>query len=301
MKNPKFKAGFVAVTGKPNVGKSTLVNALLGQKIAAVSMRPQTTRRSQLGILTLPEAQVIFVDTPGLHKPLHKLGEYMNQAAVQALEDCDLALWMVDGSAAPAEEDRLAAEHMRQARKLHLLLVLNKADLLPEEARSERMGEFEALCPAEEALWISARSGWQVEHLLQLILERLPEEEPFYPEDQVTDLYEREISAELLREAALIHLRDEVPHSLAVRIDEFSDRPDGMAYIAATLFVERESHKGIVIGKGGEMLKKIGTHARKEIEAMSGRKVYLELRVKVNPNWRNNPSALKWLGYQLEK
>ncbi len=296
-----FKSGYVAVAGKPNVGKSTLINNLLGQKVAAVSMRPQTTRRNQLGILTLPDAQIIFVDTPGLHKPIHKLGEFMNQAAIQALESSDLALWLVDGSTPPTEEDRLAAGHLRQARKRHLLLVLNKADILPESDRADRLEAYRSLCAAEDALWISALTGWQTDQLLSRILARLPEGERFYPEDQVTDLYERDISAELIREAALIHLRDEVPHSLAVRIDEFSERPDGNAYIAATLLAERESHKGIIIGKGGEMLKKIGTHARKEIEEMSGRKVFLELRVKVNPNWRNNPSALKWLGYQPDK
>jgi GTP-binding protein Era len=300
MTNNNFKVGYVAVAGKPNVGKSTLINALLGQKIAAVSMRPQTTRRSQLGILTRADAQVIFVDTPGLHKPIHKLGEYMNHTAVQALEDCDVALWLVDGSAAPTAEDSLAAVHLRQAHKLHVLIVANKADLVPEEQRPERLAEFQALYLAEDAVWISARSGWQVDRLLEMLLAKLPAGEAFFPEDQITDLIEREISAELLREAALIHLRDEVPHSLAVRIDEYKDRPDGTAYIAATLFVERESHKGIVIGKGGEMLKKIGTHARKEIESMSGHKAYLELRVKVNPNWRENPSALKGLGYGME-
>lgn len=297
-----FRAGFVAVVGKPNVGKSTLVNGLLGQKVAAVSPRPQTTRRQQLGILTLPDAQVVLVDTPGLHKPVHRLGEYMNQAAASALTDADLVLWLVDGSEPPGLEDRLIAERLQGLRSLPpVMMALNKVDAVPTDLIPQRETDYLALFPTAELRRISALQGTGQAELLQAIIAHLPEGQPFYEEEQITDLYEREIAADLIREAALIHLRDEVPHSTAVRIDEYQDLEDDRASISATLFVERESQKGIVIGKGGEMLKKIGTHARQQIEEMTGRKVYLELRVKVSKDWRDDPNLLKQMGFYINK
>jgi GTP-binding protein Era len=296
----KFHSGFVTVVGKPNVGKSTLVNALLKQKIAAVSPRPQTTRRRQLGILSLEQFQIIFIDTPGIHKPHHKLGEFMNAEAISTLQDADVVVWIVDASQKPDDEDRLIAERM--AACLHLppiILALNKIDLLSGEYSHSQL-EYQALLPQSVPLPLSARTGLGQEELLHLLCSLLPEGDRFYDPEQVTDLFEREIAADLIRESALLHLQDEVPHAIAVRIDEYTERGAKGAYIAATLFVERESHKGIVIGKGGEMLKKIGSAARKEIESMNGRKVFLELRVKENKNWRNNPEFLKLLGYQKE-
>ncbi|MEA4908428.1 MAG: GTPase Era [Chloroflexi bacterium] len=296
-----YKAGFVAVIGRPNVGKSTLMNGLLGQKVAAVSPRPQTTRRKQLGILTLKNAQIVFMDTPGLHKAHHKLGEYMNEVALATLEDADVLVWMVDVSEAPNEEDQLIATRLAAVKRLPpVLLALNKLDALAGRPAAEPGRAYQDLLPQGEPFYLSATTGKGRDELLQRIVGLLPAGQPYYDEEQVTDYYEREIAAELVREAALLHLRDEVPHSIAVRIDEFTERGDSGAFIAATLFVERESHKGIVIGKGGEMLKKIGSTARQEIEGMSGRKVYLELRVKVNKNWRNDPEALKLLGYTQE-
>jgi len=303
---PLFKSGYVAVAGRPNVGKSTLVNAFLAQKVAAVSPRPQTTRRRQLAILTLEDAQIVFIDTPGLHLPHHKLGEYLNAVATAALEEADLILWLVDGNGEPTPEDRIVGQKIGALKhQPPLLLALNKIDLLPQAEWESRQAAYQELLRLGGIpgviLAISARTGYQLPHLQREILDRLPPGGPFFDPDQVTDLYEREIAADLLREAALAHLREEVPHALAVRIDEYSERGEQAAYIAATLFVEKETQKGIVIGKGGEMLKQIGTTARQEIEAMSGRKVFLELRVKVNKNWRNNPEALRLLGFTLPR
>ncbi len=297
-----FRAGYSALVGRPNVGKSTLMNALLGQKVAAVSPRPQTTRLRQLGILTLENAQVIFMDTPGMHLPVHKLGEYMNQVAEDSLRDADVILWLVDASAPPTEEDRRVAVRLN-ALKHHppILLVLNKMDIVNAGVLAERQGLFQALLPQAKLVAVSAVTGQNCDTLLQQILAQLPEGAPFFSEDQVTDFYERDIAAELIREAALNHLRDEIPHGLAVRIDEFTERSNGGAYIHATLLIERETHKGIVIGRNGEMLKQIGSTARGEIESMSGRKVFLELKVKVNANWRNRPDALRWLGYTRDR
>ncbi|MBA4399254.1 MAG: GTPase Era [Anaerolinea sp.] len=297
-----FRAGYSALVGRPNVGKSTLMNALLGQKVAAVSPRPQTTRLRQLGILTLENAQVIFMDTPGMHLPVHKLGEYMNQVAEDSLRDADVILWLVDASAPPTEEDQRVAVRLN-ALKHHppILLVLNKMDIVNAGVLAERQGLFQALLPQAKLVAVSAVTGQNCDTLLQQILAQLPEGAPFFSEDQVTDFYERDIAAELIREAALNHLRDEIPHGLAVRIDEFTERSNGGAYIHATLLIERETHKGIVIGRNGEMLKQIGSTARGEIESMSGRKVFLELKVKVNANWRNRPDALRWLGYTRDR
>jgi len=297
----EFRSGFITILGKPNVGKSTLINALLGQKIAAVSPRPQTTRRRQLGILTTETAQLIFVDTPGIHAPKHKLGQFLNQEAEESLEGVDAALFMVDASQEPDEDDRrIAALLASLRRKPDLLLGLNKIDLVPAEAWEARRAAYQALVPDAPAAAFSAVSGQGLDELLAALEARLPVAPPQFPEDQLTDLYEREIAADLIREAALLLLRDEVPHALAVRIDEFKERSEEMAYIHATLFVERDSQKGIVIGEGGQMLKKIGTAARQEIEAMSGRKVFLELRVKVEKNWRQREDVLRRLGYKLK-
>jgi GTP-binding protein Era len=297
-----YRAGYVALVGRPNVGKSTLMNALLGQKIAAVSPRPQTTRQRQLGILTLEDAQIVFMDTPGLHVPAHKLGEYMNQVAEDTLEDADLIVWLVEANNSPTEEDLLIAGKLRAVKHLPpVILAINKTDLLPAEDLPARMEAYRALLPKAELLAFSALTGHKRTELLEAVLRRMPPGAPFFSPDQLTDFYERDIAADLIREASLLHLREEIPHGVAVRIDEFTERGESGAYIFATIFVERESHKGIAIGKGGEMLKRIGMTARHEIESMSGRKVFLELRVKVNKNWRNKPDALRWLGYVREK
>lgn len=296
------RAGYVAVIGRPNVGKSALINTLLNQKIAAVSPRPQTTRRRQLGILSLPEAQIVLVDTPGLHIPQHKLGEFMNSEAAISLQDADVALWLVDSDADLTEEDRLiAARLLSLKRRPFTFIVMTKIDLVTPDILEKRSQAAMELFPGAELLPISTFTRAGLDLLLQKVIGLLPKGDNFYDPDTVTDYYERDIAAELIRESALIYLRDEVPHALAVRVEQYQERSETSAYIEATIFVERESHKGIVIGQNAAMLKKIGTRARQEIESMSGRKIFLDLHVKVNKNWRNSADALRLLGYTSGK
>jgi GTP-binding protein Era len=294
----KFKSGFVAVLGKPNVGKSTLINALLGQKIASVSHRPQTTRKVQRGILTLENAQIIFIDTPGIHKPRYKLGEKMNEAATQELDGCDVILFIADVTQLPNEEDTMLAKLLAELKNpTPIILALNKIDLISEQDLSITSKAYQALNPASSVVNISATQLVGLDLLLEYIINHLPISPPLYPEDQLTDAYERDLAADLIRESCLHYLQDEIPHGVAIRIDQFTERNQHGAYIEATIFVERESHKGIVIGKGGAMIKDIGSRSRLEIEQITGRKVFLRLRVKIRKNWRNDPKMLRWLGF----
>lgn len=296
---PEHRSGFTAVVGRPNVGKSTLVNAFLGQAVAAVSQRPQTTRRRQMGILTLPTAQAIFVDTPGIHLPRHKLGEQMNKSALEVLRDSDVVLMIFDISHPPTPDDeRVAALVGDLDRRIPVQSALNKVDLVSPDDLQERFATFEVLA-AGNPLPVSATRGDNRQVLLDRLLNLLPLGPRYFPADEVTDTYEREIAADLIRAAAMQLLRNEVPYSIAVRVDEYKERDDHGAYITATLYVERESQKGIVIGKGGSMLREIGSLARREIEAMSGRHVYLRTRVKTLSGWRNDPKLLKRLGYSV--
>jgi GTP-binding protein Era len=285
------------------VGKSTLVNALLGQKIAAVSPKPQTTRKRQLGILTTEDAQLVFVDTPGIHNPRHKLGTFLNQEAQEGLEGVDVILWLVDSSVKPTEEDKQIASLLaRIPRKTPLVLAANKIDLIPADVLTRHLAAYQASLKREaHAISLSAAQNQNLLQLQEMLISLAPVRPPEFDEEQVTDSYERDIAADLIREACLLRLRDEVPHGVGVRIDEFTERENGMLYIAATIFVERESQKGIVIGEGGKMLKQIGSSARREIEQMGGRAVFLELRVKVLKDWRNNEEALRRLGYKIER
>jgi GTP-binding protein Era len=296
-----FRSGFIAIIGRPNVGKSTLVNALLGQKIAAVSPKPQTTRKRQLGILTREAAQLVFVDTPGIHNPRHKLGTFLNQEAQESLEGVDVILWLVDASVNPTEEDNQIASLLGHTpRRTPLVLAANKIDLIQPAALIPRLEAYQTLVRREpHVISISATENRNLDQLQELLISLSPIRPPEYDEEQVTDSYERDIAADLIREACLHRLREEVPHGVGVRVDEFAERENGMLYIAATVFVERESQKGIVIGEGGKMLKQIGSSARKEIEEMGGRPVFLELRVKVLKDWRNDENALRRLGYKI--
>lgn len=284
--------------GRSTVGKSTLINALIGTKIAAVSPWPQTTRRRQLAILTLEKAQIIFVDTPGVHHPLHKLGEFMNVEAAGVLDECDQALFIVDVSQPPTEEDLLLVDLLHKLRRpVPVVLALNKSDLVDADTLEKHREQFLSIFSTEKVIPISATEGHHLQELIAILISGLPESPPFYPEDQLTDLYDREIVADFIREAVLYNLRAEIPHSIAVRIDSYKDQPNQITVISATLFVERDSQKGIVIGKDGEMIKKIGIEARRRIEAFLEHRVFLELRVKVRKNWRNDRASLRSLGF----
>ena len=298
-----FRTGYIAIIGRPNVGKSTLVNALLGQKIAAVSPKPQTTRKRQLGIRTTDSYQLVFVDTPGLHVARHKLGEFLNQEAEESLKGVDVILWLVDSSVKPTEEDKqIALLLYKLPHRTPLVLAANKMDLIQAEALTPRLEAYQALVKKDaRVISISAAQNQHLDELIELLVSLSPFRAPEFEEDQVTDSYERDIAADLIREACLLNLRDEVPHGVGVRIDEFAERENGMLYIAATIFVERNSQKGILIGEGGKMMKTIGSMARKEIEDMGGRKAFLELRVKVLKDWRNDESAMLRLGYKIKK
>lgn len=298
----KFYSGYICVVGRPNVGKSTLINLLLGQKIAAVSPRPQTTQRVQLGILSDEDSQMIFMDTPGIHKPLSKLGEAMNEAAIETISDADSVLWIVDISVKPNTEDEISAERIKAGGPQDkVIMVLNKCDLVNPNQLSENENFYKKLLPEAKRMTVSCRSGQGIPELMAELKSRLPEGPAFYDPDQITDLYEREIASDLIRESLLKNLDDEIPHSIAVRIEEYKDRSETNSYINATLLLDRESHKGIVIGKGGEMIKKIGQDARREIEKLTGRKIFLELRVKVMKNWRNDENLLRQLGIAKTK
>lgn len=297
-----FKSGYIAVVGRPNVGKSTLTNRLSGQKIAAVSPRPQTTQRNQLGILTSDEAQLILIDTPGIHTAKSKLGEVMNESARSTFTDADWILWIVDASEKMTAEDRaIAAEFKKLNLSARVIVALNKVDLLRGAKRENVGAEFKQELPEASFIEISAQTGLGCSELLKELIARVPEGPMFYDPDQVTDLYEREIARDLIREALLNNLDEEIPHLIGVRIEEFIDRSESQSYVHATLLLERESHKSIVIGKNGLMLKKIGSDARVEIEKMTERKVYLELKVKVVKNWRDNPAILRSMGFNLDR
>jgi len=294
---PDHRSGWVALIGRPNVGKSTLLNAYLGQKLAIVSDKPQTTRKRLLGILTQPNAQIIFVDTPGIHAPLHKLGEYMVETAVAALQDADVVLLMVDLSFPPGKEDRLVAGALVRSKPPCSILVMNKVDLVPMDELEARQQAYRDLVQTDAQAVISATRGDNRDELLQHIIAALPPGPRYFPDEQVTDQQERFIAAELIREQVLRLTHQEIPYSVAVVIDEFKERRADLAYIEATILVEKDSQKGILIGENGKMLKQIGVGARADIEAMLGHKVFLELWVKVDKRWRSNEVELQRLGY----
>ncbi len=293
-----FHSGFVAIVGRPNVGKSTLMNAMVGEKVAIVSNRPQTTRNRIMGVYTGAGHQIVFLDTPGMHTPRTRLGEYMMQAAKEALQGIDALIVMVDATSV-GKQDRALAEEMSQ-RRVKKYLVLNKIDLLKKEALLSLIDSF-ASTGYDEIVPISARTLDGVERLKALLVENLPEGPRYFPEDMLTDQPERVLCAELIREKALLHLKEEVPHGIGVEMLAFTKLSDNLMEIHATLYCERATHKGIIIGKQGSMLKTIGQEARRDIENLLGTHVNLKLWVKVREDWRNRQTDLQTLGYQHEK
>lgn len=294
------RSGFVAVIGRPNVGKSTLVNRLVGQKVAIVSPKPQTTRSRILGILTREDVQAIFVDTPGIHHPHHKLGRAMVATAASAIPDADVVLFMVDVSVPPTDQDRAIAKLIHEQTQSPVILVLNKMDLLAADKVKQHSEAYWNIAPYHrEWMMTVATRGENLDKLLELVVAALPEGPRYYPGDQVTDQTEREIAAELIREQVLRHARQEVPHAVAVVVEEFKERGNNVIYVGANVFVEKDSQKGIIIGKKGQMLRKIGSAARQEIERMTGGHIYLDLWVKVRKGWRRDERELRRLGYNL--
>ncbi|HNT77325.1 MAG TPA: GTPase Era [Anaerolineae bacterium] len=295
------KSGFVAVIGRPSVGKSTLVNALVGQKVSIVSAKSQTTRTRVSAILNAPEYQLIFIDTPGIHKKTpHKLNRLMVEQAVSAIPDADVILFVVDVSRLPYEEDEMIATLLREkAEKRPVFFVLNKMDRLPMHRAKQNVESYWALLPTyTDSIPVSALNGTNLPLLHDHILAQIPEGPRYYPGDQLTDQTEHQIAGELIREALLHHTYQEVPHSLAVLVEDYEERENGVLYLAATLWVERESQKPILIGKGGERLKTIGSAARRELERFIGGKVFLDLWVKVKPKWRDEDARLRELGFK---
>ncbi len=292
-----FRAGFVTIWGRPNVGKSTFLNRVIGQKVSIVSDKPQTTRRVVKGIVNLDNAQIVFLDTPGLHTPKDRLGEIMMQEIEDTLLDVDLLCYMTD-PAFQEEEERKYLEKLNGFSR-PVFLVLNKKDLLEEEETEsilERLGKHYAFA---ERLAISCTTGEGIRELLERIVAYLPENPPYYEPGIVSDAFERDIVAEIVREKVWWHVHQEVPYGVEVRVEEFKERDD-LLYIRAIIYVERESHKKIVIGEGGRMIKRIGEDARRDIEAQWGRKVYLDLWVKVEKNWRKRDEVLRRFGYRVK-
>ena len=293
------KSGFVAVVGAPNAGKSTLVNALLKQKIAIVSPRPQTTRTRQLGIITEETHQIIFVDTPGLiKKAMHTLDNVMIETVIESMDGADMILWMVDGTQMPTAADRELSRLLKPlSKRIPVILAINKVDLMTMEQVAAHHIAYRDLLPEVEWIVFSAETRAGTDELYQMIIGTLPEGPRFYPPDQITDAFTRTIAAEMVREQILLQLHEEIPHTIAVEVTEYKERKNGVIYIHAIIYVERDSHKRILIGKDGHQIRSLGAKARPQIETLVDNKVYLELRVKVAPKWRRNRKMIERFGY----
>lgn len=291
-----FKSGFAAIIGRPNVGKSTVLNYLVGEKVAIVTEKPETTRDRIQGILTRDDAQIIFVDTPGIHKPKNLLGRQITQVAKDALLEVDLVIFILDVTKGIADEDRIIFGLVKAAKKPAILLI-NKVDLRSKALILPIIEEAAKLYDFKEIIPTSATNGDNMKTLLDKVIGHLPEGPKYFPDGQFTDRTERFMVGEIVREKALELTHEEVPHSVAVLVEEFTERPKNMVYIRATIFVERHSQKKILVGHKGKMLKAIGETARRDIQKLTGRHAYLELWVKVYENWRKDPNALKMLDY----
>lgn len=301
MENKGYKSGFVSIIGRPNVGKSTFLNHVVGQKIAIMSDKPQTTRNKVQGVYTEEHSQIIFIDTPGIHKPKHKLGDFMMKVAQNTLREVDLVLFMINAEEGYGRGDEFIIERLKNI-ETPVFLVVNKIDQIHPDRLLELIEQYKELYPFKEIVPISALQGTNTNRLVDQIKIYLPEGPQYYPADQVTDHPERFIITELIREKVLHLTREEIPHSIAVVMDSLERREGGnTVYVGATIIVERNSQKGIIIGKQGSMLKEVGKRARADIEALLGSKVFLELWVKVQKDWRNKMSQLRDYGFREDE
>lgn len=295
-----MKSGFVAIIGRPNVGKSTLLNQILGQKIVIATDKAQTTRKRIKGILTNEEGQIVFIDTPGVHKPLNKLGEFLLDEAKVAVPDADVILFLVDGSDPAGKGDKWIAQNILQT-EIPIIIVMNKVDKIKKtEKVEENLLTYKTLFDTNlPVVKISAKTGRNIDTLIKNIYKKLPEGEALYPEDIVTEETMRDVTEEIIREKILLNTSDEIPHSVAVKVEKYKEE-ETIDKISAIIYCEHKSQKGILIGKGGSLLKKIGTESRLELEKIVEKKVFLELQVKVEKDWRKKDKVLKTFGYQQE-
>ncbi len=299
MSKKSFKSGFVAIVGRPNVGKSTLMNQVIGQKIAIMSDKPQTTRNKIHGVYTTEDTQIVFLDTPGVHKRQSKLGDFMNQTALNTLNEVEAALFLVDAAEGLGGGDRFIIEHLKKV-KTPVFLVINKIDQVKPEELLPIIDKYRSLHEFAEIVPISAKLGNNVNTLLEQLAKYLPQGPQYYPDDQVTDHPEQFVCAELIREKILQMTREEIPHSIAVTIEDMYTQENGLVNISAVIYVERDSQKGIIIGKQGALLKEVGKRARTDIQNLLGSKTFLELWVKVKKDWRNQDRVLKDLGFHKD-
>jgi GTP-binding protein Era len=290
-----FRSGYVSIIGRPNVGKSTLLNSILGEKVAIVTTKPQTTRNRIIGIKTLPNAQIIFIDTPGIHKPRHKLGEAMVKTALEALNEVDIILFMVEPHS-PEKEDLSVIEMLKKVRS-PVFLLINKIDTIKKTDLLPLIDHFKNLYSFQEIIPLSALKQDGMSMLMKRIYDSMPSGPKYYSDEFITDQLERFMVSEIIRERVMEMTEEEVPYSVAVEITEWKEREDGLIVISGNIYVEREGQKGIIIGKRGAMLKSIGSAARIDIERLLNTKVFLELWVKVKKDWRNNKTTLRELGY----
>lgn len=296
----KFYSGFAALVGRPNVGKSTLMNALLGEKISIVSSHAQTTRNKITGVWNGDNSQVVFLDTPGMHKPQSKLGEAIRQSTIDALDEVDLIVFLCACDDPLGAGDRYILSLLKD-RKVPVILALSKTDLIPKDAVLKKIVQYSRIYNFAEIIPLSAKTGENLDELMKCIVKYLPEGPKYFPDDMVTDQPERNIVREIVREKLLIRTRDEVPHAIGVYTEEFSERENGKVYIRCTIYVERESQKRIIIGKKGSVLKAAGQEAREEIQNLIGAPVFLDLWVKVAKDWKNKDYILRELGYKEHK
>ncbi len=296
MQSEKFKSGYVSLTGRPNVGKSTLLNAIVGEKVAIVTPKPQTTRTRITGIKNLNNAQIVFIDTPGIHKPKHKLGEIAVKEAKEAIREVDIILFMVEPEE-PGRGDKFILDILNDLNK-PVILLINKIDRIKKNDLLPLIDTYRGLYPFKEIIPISALKGDNINRVIDTIVNYLPEGPKYYPDDITTDQIERFMASEIIREKIMDKTEEEVPYSIAVDLTDWKEHEGKGIFIHADIYVEREGQKGIIIGKGGTMLKEIGTKARLDIERLLGTKVFLELRVKTKKDWRSNERILRELGYK---